>query len=679
MTNKTRRVDTNVVDDLVEVFEVLLRKMNRGNEGAVRVAAQQGHTKAQALVREWDDEDGALDLPDSMHDGSPITSVKDMSTVMGISEWSAAVYVQEKGVRHPLYVEAKAIVDSEFSGTAALMLIPRNAGKFAVDGGTSPKDLHCTLFYSGDIKNMPVKTRDEFVDYARSLQLPIIDASVNGQTVFYNEPEKPVCVLNVDSPQLEAARRKVMEGLDVPQTHGYTPHMTVKYLEAGEDMPSIARQPVQAIFDVLRVSYDGVDTDIELVPAQTMDAVDLETKGIIRRVRTAAGARHYGQPIGSIIVRDLIPRLPDKWDKSRDKDGLVWGTSVRDGEMVHETDIYSAHTKKLGNGVMVYVRDKVRGRQHSHYLDATEWTSLSASERKKRATRMAEFSMPKFAEAGDPYFKNEGLRGFDWTYDDDEEMSDDRENMDDRWSWALSDSEDLGIEWNANGREDWFDNLDIRSIESVNNVARQHEEWFPGFIGEVVEKFTTVPSSPTSSTAYASATMPKGLTERLGRFISPVSEISLYRHFWGDYSDEMVETKRGGAVQQGWSSLNVDKIATEHNIDSFTAAAHYTITHEMGHAIINRVGTTEGLDFDPDFMDGLKQILIDNDAWDSKKEAPINSVITKEVSAYGASQVHEMLAESWASYVLSSQPTLLVEDIGRYMEEKLTEHMEGLN
>lgn len=34
-----------------------------------------------------------------------------------------------------------------------------------------------------------------------------------------------------------------------------------------------------------------------------------ETKDLIRRVRTPAGARHYGQPIGTIIVRDKIPSV----------------------------------------------------------------------------------------------------------------------------------------------------------------------------------------------------------------------------------------------------------------------------------------------------------------------------------------------------------------------------------
>ena len=35
----------------------------------------------------------------------------------------------------------------------------------------------------------------------------------------------------------------------------------------------------------------------------------MEVKSIIRRVRTPAGVKKYGQPIGSIIVRDGEPPL----------------------------------------------------------------------------------------------------------------------------------------------------------------------------------------------------------------------------------------------------------------------------------------------------------------------------------------------------------------------------------
>lgn len=1065
MTNKVKRIDADTVDTLVDALEVLMRKVNRYNEPAVRLAAHQGNVKAIALVREWDEEDGALDVPDTLHDGSPIMSIKDLSSVMGISEWSAAVYVQEKGVRHPLFKEASEVVKSEFSGTAALMLIPRNAGKFAVDGGVPAEQLHCTLFYSGDIKSMPVKTRDEFIDYARSLQLPIIDASLNGQTVFYNDPEKPVCVLNVDSPQLEAARRKVMDGLDVPQTHGYTPHMTVKYLGKGEGMPVIARQPVQVIFDRLRVAYDGKETDIDLVPAQTMDEVDVETKrgvrrvrtpagmrhygqpigsvivkdvlpefdvrnartanvkastlqrgdviltddknefvritdvrrqdgGVslqgknidtgedytathkksswikklvvgmlavaamagtafygagaalgddtspthqttvsglpsqqqtppaprpapttaagfnqmweqvsvdqwgaadvaesvplkdgrsvwlfgdtmsryngfvhstaitqdggnlhvsnngkqllpndpsteagrkniywieegkavgdstievtakpmsvgdanvwdfkerdtrsrvavvtiddtgdatfvkwkgytpspdqyqdltedrpghytyqrrahpqfamdsgkvlmgnsqnwsepkkteigeidylayrpvftegtgkehkvtydewrashqqksfweyvenkgIRRVRTPAGARHYGQPIGSIIVRDALPSLLDRFAGTRDEDGLNWndgGIEAAFSEVVHQTDEYTVLADKRGSSVTLIIRDRIRGRRYVEAVDYKEWEDNPAS-RKKVAKKVAEKYAANFTKPGDPYYRYDGVRGFDWVYDDDWEMSPDPDDLDARWDWAFTDANELGIEWYSKGQEDAVDRLDVRAIETVNNVLRQHEEWFPGFTDSVIHKFNSQETYPGIPSALASATMPNGLAPDFPELTK--SQITLYRHYWKGREGATVAQGRNSSLSNQWFSVNIDKVSSEHGMDTFTASAHATVVHEFGHAIINRIGTSKGVNFDQNFLEGIKDILIANDAWDESRGQPLNSAITREVSGYAASNVHELLAETWASYVLSSQPTELVEDIGRYMEEKLTEFMKGQN
>lgn len=688
-------VDPAMMEELVGALTVLLRKQDRQDEARVRLAAAQGSPLAVARVREWEREDGAIAVPEAMHDGAEIKTISDLAAAMGVSPWSAAVHVQAKGLSHPLFKEADKIVSNEFTGTAALMLVPRNAAKFAIDGGEPADKLHCTLLYVANVEALG-KTQDEWVDYARSLQVPIIDASANGQTVFYNEPDKPVFVLNIDSPQLESVRSKVMADNQVAQTHGYTPHMTLKYLDKGDPVPAVARVPLQVVFDTLRVSYDGKHVDIPLVPAQTQDDVDIETKGIIRRVRTAAGVRRYGQPIGSIIVRDA-PRINFSRDVPKELNNY-WPTQTN-GHLV-KTDRYSVTLGKdayFDQDILI-IKDLVRGREvrvsapdgvlrRTPRADGRPSRANSEESRKELAHLIAQNALPELNNPdATAYLGYEGVRGIDWLGDGDEDFIDPND-LEARWDRAYDDALELDTIVGVMPDVGSEDHVDVRVQEAINNSMRKYEEWYPGFSKYAV----------TSIVAGTGEDFLEQM-EREGKQISPGERRVLNRAMalceWKGvdngarimmntdyYGEDSISTGANlstrAAIREGWSSITVAALAAEMDIDHESAAAYMTFNHEVGHAI------TYQLKYDNyvvwfAFLEELNDYLKVNNMLDPNTGTLNVEEVTRQVSKYGATNLMELLAEVWASYVLSDSPTKVTDDIGQMLDRYFLEHWEHL-
>lgn len=129
----------------------------------------------------------------------------------------------------------------------ALMLAPEAASALAVDGGEPAADLHITLAYLGKQDELPVDVEDRA---ARAVSAATKDAAVlvgkvsgvgrfNGSS---SSDDKDVFYASFDAPALSELREKLIvelekEGVPVKKNHGFTPHITLAYINRDAESP----------------------------------------------------------------------------------------------------------------------------------------------------------------------------------------------------------------------------------------------------------------------------------------------------------------------------------------------------------------------------------------------------------------------------------------------------------
>lgn len=158
----------------------------------------------------------------------------------------------------------------------ALVPDPATAEQLLVTGGEDLSDLHLTLAYcpSEDVTQIQVaQIIAALAELAKSI--PPIEAKVSGVGRFQcdgdDEDDKDVLYASVDSPKLPPLHYNVSEILyryDVPRSteHGFTPHITLKYLEPGDPADlQLPGGPIDVRFEylVLRAGEDEVAIELE--------------------------------------------------------------------------------------------------------------------------------------------------------------------------------------------------------------------------------------------------------------------------------------------------------------------------------------------------------------------------------------------------------------------------------
>lgn len=129
----------------------------------------------------------------------------------------------------------------------AVWLEPELAATLAIEGGEPPEQLHLTICYCGDANAMTD------VQVARAIaavsETAMMWGPLSGQIAGvgrFNATEssdgKDVLYANVDVPGLAEMRSHLASSLDwagAPplRNHGYTPHITLAYMEQGADLP----------------------------------------------------------------------------------------------------------------------------------------------------------------------------------------------------------------------------------------------------------------------------------------------------------------------------------------------------------------------------------------------------------------------------------------------------------
>lgn len=155
--------------------------------------------------------------------------------------------------------------DSGFSGVClAFFLRPSEADQLAVIGGESPQDLHMTIAYFGDVDSWRPEPLCDFagiVSQAAKTLPRLDDAKVAGYGRFTDVPdgEKTPVIALVDSPNLFSWRYQLLDMLRKQQKlpiveHGFTPHITLNYIDKGAPMPLSSPPNISLCFDALTLA-----------------------------------------------------------------------------------------------------------------------------------------------------------------------------------------------------------------------------------------------------------------------------------------------------------------------------------------------------------------------------------------------------------------------------------------
>lgn len=205
----------------------------------------------------------------------------------------------------------------------ALWLDPEEAKALALPGGESAESLHVTLAFCGDASEMDellqaraITAVDNAVRYRDPIEGKVAgygrfnaSESSDGQDVFY---------ASVDVPALFSLRQCVLDclseqGVGVSTNHGYTPHVTLAYLDSGAKNPVDSLDPTPLKFKAVTIMAGERRIDIPFWISPYPDAaISMAAKDDLTELPVDA-------PLGSELVRPLyfgqfskewIPYLP---------------------------------------------------------------------------------------------------------------------------------------------------------------------------------------------------------------------------------------------------------------------------------------------------------------------------------------------------------------------------------
>lgn len=185
----------------------------------------------------------------------------------------------------------------------ALYPDPETAKALAVDGGSPVEELHVTVCYPGKVADVELEPLLYAADMIANREP--ITATIGGHGRFTGGEDGDVLVALVDSPALEDLRRDVLDalaaqGVPVVRNHGYTPHVTLAYLDPDDASPVDRLDPVTVTFTGLAVVYGEDRTDVPF------SAAPAPTSGLAAMV---TGAKMYGgsqTPTGGAVT---VPAL----------------------------------------------------------------------------------------------------------------------------------------------------------------------------------------------------------------------------------------------------------------------------------------------------------------------------------------------------------------------------------
>jgi 2'-5' RNA ligase len=148
----------------------------------------------------------------------------------------------------------------------AFFLRTTEAEQIALTGGEPVDNLHLTLMYLGDTEDFDPNNLCDLAGEVEkaSYFLSPLEATVSGIGRFTNMPvgEKTPIYASVDCPQIDMWRAVLIHHLKTRYfgpnyEHGFTPHITLDYIDAADPMPVYSPPNISLHFDNLTLAIAG--------------------------------------------------------------------------------------------------------------------------------------------------------------------------------------------------------------------------------------------------------------------------------------------------------------------------------------------------------------------------------------------------------------------------------------
>jgi len=135
--------------------------------------------------------------------------------------------------------------------------LPENSKPEPVD------NLHITLVYIG--KADALKDKRQLIEAALdaiSMKYSAIKGRVQGVGCFSGDGETKPFYASYDSPELPEIRQELVSvieslGVELDKTHGFTPHITLAYLDKDAEIPTINIPDIPINFDGFTLAWAG--------------------------------------------------------------------------------------------------------------------------------------------------------------------------------------------------------------------------------------------------------------------------------------------------------------------------------------------------------------------------------------------------------------------------------------
>lgn len=171
------------------------------------------------------------------------------------------------------------------SAVIMLVVAPDVANRLSVEGGEPASEMHLTLAYLGKKNDLEVDRGDiESAVQETAKEGSLISGRLGGVGRFcdLDVEGKHAVYASFDAVELASFRQKLVErlassGVGVDEGHGFTPHITLAYIDKNAETPVPTIEPEDLSFDTLYLAIGDDVTGYELGSGKIRDNVDLMT------------------------------------------------------------------------------------------------------------------------------------------------------------------------------------------------------------------------------------------------------------------------------------------------------------------------------------------------------------------------------------------------------------------
>lgn len=211
-------------------------------------------------------------------DRQRINQIKDAATtIVTLADEMEPSEVTSDNAGVTVTVQAKAVQidpNAHRGAMVALMLTPEQQEIMSLyrvgDMADSEAD-HITLMYLTDEADLLMGVKNEIIECLACIAkecMPVV-GNLNGYGRFAGNTEIYPVYANYDSPTLFSLRAKMMWKLgelniDMPDEHGFTPHLTLGYLPVFTELPQLGITPMSLDFGTMSLIWSGERIDFVL-------------------------------------------------------------------------------------------------------------------------------------------------------------------------------------------------------------------------------------------------------------------------------------------------------------------------------------------------------------------------------------------------------------------------------